>query len=279
MEINRSAAPNCDSVKGITTLFYGGTLSIVNLGPDLQAGDTFTLFTAQTYYGGFTNVSLPALASNLTWHTNNLAQNGSISVSNVIVPTLCPCISWPAAGRARTRRRCWPRVWGSAPGATPWPMGWSPSLTRRTGCAVPTLTVTDPTVINSLLAGSDNQYPSIPLSIQQLDLTTLSNLTMMPNANATSFFDGLLSSAGLTPLYGSPAASHTAFCLNYTNTSGSPVSNSYALDTTVSYTFQDPSGYPLVGPGAQVQVAFGAARLTHPPACFTRPGNYRPARR
>jgi autotransporter-associated beta strand protein len=79
MAINRTTAPNSQRVIGITTVTYGGTLLVTNVGPALQAGDTFTLFGATNYSGAFTTLNLPALDPCLAW-TNRLAVNGSIAV-------------------------------------------------------------------------------------------------------------------------------------------------------------------------------------------------------
>ena len=46
MELNRTNYPNCDHLLSTAgTISAGGTLSVTNLGPTLQAGDTFHLFT------------------------------------------------------------------------------------------------------------------------------------------------------------------------------------------------------------------------------------------
>jgi autotransporter-associated beta strand protein len=80
MEINRGASPNSDRVTGITTLTYGGTLVVTNLGAAPQAGDTFTLFSAASYANTFTSIILPTLDTNLVWDTSNLGVNGSVRV-------------------------------------------------------------------------------------------------------------------------------------------------------------------------------------------------------
>ena len=83
MQINRTNAPNCDQVGGISTLTYGGTLTVTNCGPGLQAGDTFTLFSAANYVGSFATLNLPALAPGLAWDTSSLQVNGSIRVLSI----------------------------------------------------------------------------------------------------------------------------------------------------------------------------------------------------
>jgi autotransporter-associated beta strand protein len=82
MDLNRTNTPvNCDQLSGSIT--YGGTLSVTNIGPTLQQGDTFQLFSSAVT--AFTSISLPATDATFahyTW-TNNVAVNGSISVATV----------------------------------------------------------------------------------------------------------------------------------------------------------------------------------------------------
>ena len=73
------ATPTNSQIAGVSALVYGGTLSVTNLGGTLAVGDTFKLFSAQEYYGGFTTLNLPALGANLSW-SNSLASNGSLQV-------------------------------------------------------------------------------------------------------------------------------------------------------------------------------------------------------
>ena len=86
MQIGRTGSTlSGDKVAGITTVTYGGTLSVTNVGADaLQAGDSFRLFAATTYSGTFGTVALPSLASGLTWNTNRLAVDGYISVQGTV---------------------------------------------------------------------------------------------------------------------------------------------------------------------------------------------------
>jgi autotransporter-associated beta strand protein len=78
--LNRTNSSNASLVQSTANISYGGTLTVTNIGPALIAGDTFTLFQAASYAGGFTNVVLPALTAPLLWNTNNLGINGTIAV-------------------------------------------------------------------------------------------------------------------------------------------------------------------------------------------------------
>ena len=65
-----------------SALTYAGTLSAVSLSTNIYAaGDTFTLFSASSYAGTFTNMNLPVLPVGLYWSTNNLAVNGTLTVA------------------------------------------------------------------------------------------------------------------------------------------------------------------------------------------------------
>ena len=129
---------------------------------------------------------------------------------------------------------------------------------------VPMQPVTDATVLSNLSAGTVNQYPTIPLSVQRLDFVTLTNLnqTVIDTNSAMGATTFALGDAGLTPEFGSPTAGFTTLILNYTNANGVLVSNSFPLDTQVSYVFSTGTGsgaFPLCGPGAQVQVTYQPA--------------------
>ena len=67
MNLNRTNSQNADKlVLTVGTLNYGGKLIVTNLGDTLQNGDTFTLFPAGSYAGGFTNIVLPVPTSPVT---------------------------------------------------------------------------------------------------------------------------------------------------------------------------------------------------------------------
>ena len=95
MEVRRNAsALTNDQVFLSGTLSQGGTLVVTNSGAEaLQAGDSFKLFSAATWSGAFTNLTLPELALGLTWKTSTLATNGTLSVlSNTVVVAAQPVI-------------------------------------------------------------------------------------------------------------------------------------------------------------------------------------------
>lgn len=79
MEINKSLGAN-DSVVGLASVTYGGTLVVNNLAGTLAEFDSFKLFDAASYAGAYDFLELPALGTGLFWDTSKLAVNGTISV-------------------------------------------------------------------------------------------------------------------------------------------------------------------------------------------------------
>lgn len=69
-----------DKVVGMTTATYGGTLVLRNRASQLAAGDIFTLFSANTYVGGFTNVVSDTPGQVVTWDTSKLTVDGTVKV-------------------------------------------------------------------------------------------------------------------------------------------------------------------------------------------------------
>ena len=80
-ELNSSAATNCDRVTGLSAVTYGGTLSLVNVGPALTASDTFQLFSATTYGGVFASITPATPGAGLVWNTNTLTTDGTLRLA------------------------------------------------------------------------------------------------------------------------------------------------------------------------------------------------------
>ncbi len=98
IQINRTAGTK-DLLSVSSTLTYGGTLVVTNLNGTLAIGDSFKIFNAGNYAGGFTNLVLPPLASDRMWYTGELNNNGTIRVvsTNFTVPQ---SITWIGDGVA-----------------------------------------------------------------------------------------------------------------------------------------------------------------------------------
>jgi autotransporter-associated beta strand protein len=83
MELSRNGGVlTNDLVFVSSTLTQGGSLAVANIGTNaLVSGDNVKLFTAGTYSGGFTYLTLPPLNPNLTWNFTGLSTNGTIKVA------------------------------------------------------------------------------------------------------------------------------------------------------------------------------------------------------
>ncbi len=79
MEISATALDN-DQLIASGTLTCSGTLVVTNISGTLAAGNTFQLFRAGAINGTFTSNSLPPLGAGLSWETDNLSEDGTLSV-------------------------------------------------------------------------------------------------------------------------------------------------------------------------------------------------------
>jgi hypothetical protein len=120
----------------------------------------------------------------------------------------------------------------------------------------PVLPVVDPTIQSNLLADTINKVPGIPIRLEQPDFLTLSNLVVPGSNTVVASFSSALASAGLLPQSATPIITHTMLTAFYTNDTGALLSVSNYLDTHVSHQMVL-QGLPVVGPGAQVQAAYG----------------------
>ncbi len=82
MAVTKNTAPHHSRLSVPGSLTFGGTLTVVILGPNpLAAGDTFPLFSASAYAGSFSSVNLPALPAGLQWDTSALATAATLRIS------------------------------------------------------------------------------------------------------------------------------------------------------------------------------------------------------
>lgn len=109
MNLNRTNSPNSGEISSPTiTIDSGATLTVTNVGPGLQGGEVFHLFSGPVTAANFAATNLPALTSPLSW-TNKLSIDGTIAVLGSLVNTNSPqmtntfdgtnlTLSWPATG-------------------------------------------------------------------------------------------------------------------------------------------------------------------------------------
>ncbi len=90
---NNTAASDRLTVSGPLTL--GGSFSVTLSGQPLAAGDTFTVFSAASFSGAFSSVSLPYLSGDLIWDRSSLATSGLLRVISLpAVSTLAQRRDW-----------------------------------------------------------------------------------------------------------------------------------------------------------------------------------------
>lgn len=87
IELNKFAATN-DVVRGMSTITYGGTLTVTNLDGTLAAGDSFKLFNAGSYSGVFAGLSPAAPGPGVVWDTNTLATDGTLRIAAAATPVI-----------------------------------------------------------------------------------------------------------------------------------------------------------------------------------------------
>jgi autotransporter-associated beta strand protein len=95
LEITKDGGtPANDQIFVMSGVTYGGTLTVSNITADasiLSVGDSFKLFDASTYGGGFTTFDLPVLPAGLSWDRSGLTTTGTITViNNVSSPVFTP---------------------------------------------------------------------------------------------------------------------------------------------------------------------------------------------
>lgn len=98
--INKDLATN-DTVKVQTSLAYAGTLVVSNVGATAYApGDSFKLFNAASYSGGFARLVPPTPGLGLIWLTNSLTVSGTLGVA--VLPNPIPLIALSASSLVST---------------------------------------------------------------------------------------------------------------------------------------------------------------------------------
>jgi fibronectin-binding autotransporter adhesin len=118
---------------GVINLTYGGPLTVTKSGTDaLASGDSFTLVTktSGTLGGWFSSVTLPVLASGISWDTNHLATAGildvySFSTTPLTVATLTNTTATIPAAKLANHS-------SSSKAASPYPTGWTASASGAT---------------------------------------------------------------------------------------------------------------------------------------------------
>ncbi len=83
IELNQAAATN-DSVVGLTSVNYGGSLSLVNLAGTLTTNDAFKIFSATSYSGTFASITPPIPAPGFAWDSSTLTSDGTLRLLQTV---------------------------------------------------------------------------------------------------------------------------------------------------------------------------------------------------
>ena len=88
MELDKAHGTNDLLRSTNSSIAYGGTLIVTNVGGSFTGGETYKLFDSGTssYLGSFATIQLPTLPPGLSWNTN-LSANGTISISGSVTST------------------------------------------------------------------------------------------------------------------------------------------------------------------------------------------------
>jgi hypothetical protein len=148
-----------------------------------------------------------------------------------------------------------------------WRNGEVSFVDRERYLAVPSVAIEDPEIVARFAKATTNHHPEIPIAVSGIDYAALDRHAPFADDAALRSAASALDSAGLTPASARPIAGHTVFTTVAIGANGAEEEQRRVLlDTRVSYRFTV-DGYPLVGPGAQIQISFGAegnvTRLVH----------------
>lgn len=93
MELDKANGTNDLLQSTNSSISYGGTLIVTNVGGSFTGGETYKLFDSATggYLGAFSSIQLPPLPAGLSWITN-LSASGTISISGSVVVSTQPTI-------------------------------------------------------------------------------------------------------------------------------------------------------------------------------------------
>jgi autotransporter-associated beta strand protein len=102
MEIHAGAG-TADLIRGLSSVTYGGTLSLSNLSGTITPANAFKLFSANTYQGAFAAITPATPGPGLAWNTNTLTIDGTLRVFSTAPAPITDSVSgrfltlsWPA---------------------------------------------------------------------------------------------------------------------------------------------------------------------------------------
>ena len=133
--------------------------------------------------------------------------------------------------------------------------------------AVPNVRIEDPDIVARFTRATTNHHPEIPIAITGIDYAALDKHAPYAADLALRSAADALEASKLTPVLARPTVGHTEFITVAIGSDGAEREKRRTLlDTHVRYRFVV-DAYPLVGPGAQIQISYAAdgevTRLIH----------------
>jgi hypothetical protein len=122
----------------------------------------------------------------------------------------------------------------------------------------PTEKVPDSKLLEEALAATRNKDKSRKITPTILNAGAISELHIVPADTALSKIAAALQAAGLTPQFGKASVGHHELSLYSKDGKQNIIRENSPIDSEVTYRFTAPNGYPIYGPGAEVQLTFDA---------------------
>lgn len=219
--LNSTNASTASKVAGVNTANLGGTLNLINVGPALQAGNTFTVLLATNYTGSFASASPATPGAGLLWNFNNISVNGTVSVAGLSVS---PASTNTCAGNGIT-------LAASAGSAGPFTYQWYDTATNAISSATnASLTLASPATGNYTVV-VNNAYGSA---------TNLASVTVNP-APTVSVNSAAVCAGGSAMLTATTSASSPAYLWSPGGATTASITVSPASNTTYTVTVTDGS--------------------------------------
>jgi autotransporter-associated beta strand protein len=102
MELDAATGAS-DLIRGLTSVTYGGTLSLSNQSGTITPASAFRLFSAGNYHGAFAALAPASPGPGLAWNTNTLVVDGTLRVLSTSPVTISNSVAgnllttaWPA---------------------------------------------------------------------------------------------------------------------------------------------------------------------------------------
>ncbi len=125
--------------------------------------------------------------------------------------------------------------------------------------AIPKAPVSDPETIRRLRDATKNKNPATDIRRTAIDVPALSELRVLDEKTAIETTARALEDSALQLQSATPVAGHSTLTLYSLDREGKWLAKTRRLDTTVNYKFTVEGEYPLIGPGAQMEITYDHA--------------------